>query len=189
MLPLLMRAMSCERKANVWPKCDNVLKIFGDFCDCLSKFTLGVFRCFIGAYMLVSISKSPSMRDLWDTGSSRYAPNIAKLIGRNRFMAINSALTKTLGAENSSAYYGVWFKMMKACQTMWIPSEQVAIDETLLHYVGHFIHHYCIPRKPAKNGVKLIGLCDSLGWVCVFDLCKRKQEDGARLDSTPVTDV
>jgi len=87
------------------------------------------------------------------------------------------------------SFYTFWGELQATCRRVWIPSEIVNIDETLLRYLGWFWHHFGIIGKPARNGIKLIGLFDSLGWFYGWSLCKRKTLDGRYLDTDPLQNI
>jgi hypothetical protein len=145
-------------------------------------FTVSVFHKFLAVWMLLGVKQVPTGTDVWNRKSPHHSRHVTNIMGRDRWMAINATFTKATATEES--FYELYQGMNKACQNIWRPSQVVAVDETLLHFTGWFRHHYCIPRKPAKNGVKIIGLVDSAGWFFAARLCKRKTLDGTKLPTT-----
>ena len=134
----------------------------------------------------MGVSKVPSVKAAYTKGDAAYMKHLSGVCSRHTFEIINGLVTTVM--KTNSHFYDLYFAMANACLTKWVASESISVDETLIKFLGWFRHHFGLQRKKAKNGAKIFGLVDSLGWFCTWNLSKRKTDDGETMDSIPVQD-
>ena len=61
-----------------------------------------------------------------------------------------------------AAFTNVWKLFLDNCKTNFIPSESVTIDEQHVPFRGRYKFLQYMPSKPAKYGIKIWWMCDSL---------------------------
>jgi Transposase IS4 len=107
------------------------------------------------------------LRDYW-----QLATPISKAISRDRFLQIRQSFVireSTTSPKQPNEPW--WFRVeplattiRQACQHYWAPGAHVAIDESMVPYLGHTRHTIKAPHKPIKEGYKIWALGD-LGYI------------------------
>jgi hypothetical protein len=144
------------------------------------------FDKWVAAIILVGVAKVPSVKAAYTKGDPAYLRHLRGVCSRNHFEVINSLVTAVTHTE--SRFYDLLHALESSCATKWTPTESISVDETLIKFLGWFRHHYGLQRKKAKNGAKIFGLVDSMGWFAAWALCKRKTLDGGRMDPISIQD-
>jgi hypothetical protein len=50
------------------------------------------------------------------------------------------------------------------------PSKHVAVDEVLVKFKGRIVFKQYIPKKHKHFGIKMFKLCDSTGYIYIYDM-------------------
>lgn len=146
------------------------------------------FDRWLAVLIILGVTKATSVKAAFTKSDARYLKHVTKLgIGINPWKTINALVTTVMHTDHS--FYALYNALADACTSKWVPSEVVSVDESLIKFFGWFRHHFGLKRKAAKNGVKLFGLVDSLGWFFAWSLSKRKTMDGKRLPPVAVQDT
>jgi len=80
-----------------------------------------------------------------------------------RCLCFDNKQTRVLGeAEDKfAAVREIWEPLIKNCQDIYCPGENIAVDEQVLDFRGRCSFRMYIPNKPDKYGIKLMMVCDS----------------------------
>ena len=51
------------------------------------------------------------------------------------------------------------------------PAQELSVDESMIRYKGHVGGKVCMPRKPVKQGFKVLCCsCSCCGYLCTFQI-------------------
>nr|XP_033799977.1 piggyBac transposable element-derived protein 4-like [Geotrypetes seraphini] len=145
-------------------------------------------RAFLGMNLVMGYHVLPSLKDYWSTDPDLQVPYIAKVMPRQRFEAIRSALHFSNNEEmlpKSHPDFDRAFKVRpvmdhfnRCFQNARNPSQQQSVDEHMIRFKGHSIMKQYIKNKPIKWGFKMWCRCDSkTGYLYQFDLYTGKKTD------------
>jgi hypothetical protein len=122
---------------------------------------------YLGCLVYMGIQPLRDLRDYW-----QLATPISKAISRDRFLQIRQSFVireSTTSPKQPNEPW--WFRVeplattiRQACQHYWAPGAHVAIDESMVPYLGHTRHTIKAPHKPIKEGYKIWALGD-LGYI------------------------
>lgn len=135
--------------------------------------TLEEMRSFLGLNLLMGIKRSPSYRDYWSTAPELHDPFISKVMPVNRFgwllshLHLNdNILQPARDHPNFDKLYKVRPLLTELSKTFaenYLPTELLAIDESMIKFKGRSSLKQYMPKKPVKRGYKVWMLCASSG--------------------------
>lgn len=158
-------------------------------------------KTFLGVNLLMGIKRLPSYRDYWSSKLELRDHYIGSVISRDRFawllghMHINdNAVQPPRSTENFDKLYKIrplLDKLAETFATSYKPSEQQAIDESMIRFKGRSALRQYMPLKPIKRGYKVWIRADQYGFVSQFQIYTGKVEDSVekKLGSRVVTDL
>lgn len=152
--------------------------------------TLEEMRSFLGLNLLMGIKRSPSYRDYWSTAPDLHDPFISKVMPVNRFgwllshLHLNdNILQPARDHPNFDKLYKVRPLLTELSKTFaenYLPTELLAIDESMIKFKGRSSLKQYMPKKPVKRGYKVWMLCASSGYNLKFDIYTGKSENGVQ---------
>jgi len=74
---------------------------------------------------------------------------------------MTSQLGQIARLKTNLRQFGKFGTLVKNCQTVYSPGENITIDEQLLAFRGRCGFRMHIPNKPAKYGIKIMMACDA----------------------------
>ena len=125
---------------------------------------------FIGLVLLAGVEKSwdvPALEqfcDLTQNPMYKAAISIGRFEDIRRYFRFDDKRTRhsRLETDHMAAFTNVWKLFLDNCKTNFIPSECVTMDEQLVPFQGRCKFLQYMPSKPAKYGIKIWWMCDSL---------------------------
>ena len=132
----------------------------------------------------------PSVKDYWSTSWPFNTPHFSKLLSRDRFLLLLKFLhlaDNTKQVARGQPGYDKLFKLrpfmdplIHSFKEMFIPQQQLSIDEAMISYKGRLSFLQYLPKKPKKWGMKAWALADSkLGYIYNWKLyCGKEEEQG-----------
>ncbi|KAL3225327.1 hypothetical protein MRX96_025862 [Rhipicephalus microplus] len=152
--------------------------------------TFEEMRSFLGLNLLMGIKRSPSDRDYWSTAPDLHDPFISKVMPVNRFgwllshLHLNdNILQPARDHPNFDKLYKVRPLLTELSKTFaenYLPTELLAIDESMIKFKGRSSLKQYMPKKPVKRGYKVWMLCASRGYNLKFDIYTGKSENGVQ---------
>lgn len=162
-------------------------------------------KAFIGINILMGIKKLPSYRDYWSTAPDMQDPYISQLMTVNRFGWLLSNLhiaDNRNTPKRSDPDFDKLYKLRplisdlgKNFESAFLPSEIVAIDESMIKFKGRSSLKQYLPKKPTKRGYKVWILADKSGYCWKFEIYTGKKNNvverqlGARVVTTLTNDL
>ncbi|KAM7313423.1 piggyBac transposable element-derived protein 4-like [Ixodes scapularis] len=147
-------------------------------------------RCFLGLSLLMGIKRSPSYRDYWSSAPDLHGPFISKLMTVNRFgwflshLHLNdNVLQPQRGHPDFDRLYKVRPLLTELSTTFadnYLPTEFVAIDESVIKFKGRSCLKQYMPKKPVKCGYKVWMLCACDGYNLKFEIYSGRSESGVQ---------
>lgn len=142
---------------------------------------------FLAINLLMGIKKLPSYRDYWSTSEDLHDGYISQQMSVKRFSWILSHLhlnDNSLQPKKGDANFDKLFKIRPLIShlsdrflSVLNPSENQAIDESMIRFKGRSSLKQYMPKKPIKRGYKVWMRCDQSGFACQFDIYTGKRED------------
>ena len=132
----------------------------------------------------------PAVKDYWSTSWPFNTPHFSKLLSRDRFLLLLKFLhlaDNTKQVARGQPGYDKLFKLrpfmdpvIRSFKEMFIPQQQLSIDEAMISYKGRLSFLQYLPKKPKKWGMKAWALADSkLGYIYNWKLyCGKEEEQG-----------
>lgn len=141
---------------------------------------------FLGINLHMGIVKLPAYRDYWSSCPDLHDTFVSKFMSVNRFGWLLSHLhvndNHFLPARNSPRYDKL-YKVRPLLDTLkntfeknYRPTENMAIDESMIKFKGRSYLKQYMPKKPVKRGYKVWMLCASSGYCLKFDIYTGKAE-------------
>ena len=130
------------------------------------KFTI------LGLFLLMGIVQKPTARSYVSKRRVISTPGFADVISRERFELI-CKFFNFIDNERLSTYQGppIFFKIYPVIcllntksQTLYLPNQNTAIDESLTLWKGCLSIRQYLPLKASKFGIKTFKLCKSRTW-------------------------
>ena len=132
----------------------------------------------------------PSLKDYWSTSWPFCTPHFSSLLSRDRFFLLLKFLHLADNAQQAARDqpgYDKLFKLrpfmdplIKSFQRMFVPQQQLSIDEAMISFKGRLSFLQFLPKKPKKWGMKAWALADSkMGYVWNWKLYTGKEEVAA----------
>ena len=89
-------------------------------------------------------------------------------------------LKTNLAMINLSNFGHSWIRLINSFQRMFVPQQQLSIDEAMISFKGRLSFLQFLPKKPKKWGMKAWALTDSkMGYVWNWKLYTGKEEEVA----------
>lgn len=126
---------------------------------------------FLALTLLLGIVQKPELEMFWSTRPLLDTPYIRQVMTGQRYLLLlrclhfvtNTSLPKDVSnAEKSFAKIKPVFDfLINKFSTVYVPNENVAVDESLMLFKGRLSMKQYIPLKRARFGLKLYELCES----------------------------
>ncbi|BFZ17148.1 hypothetical protein BsWGS_20187 [Bradybaena similaris] len=130
-----------------------------DICD---------LRKFIAVLTAMSLDKRPLLADYFSKHQALYTPFYSQMFPRDRFRSILTAV-QILGnpnADDKNKIEPFAKALVERFSAAFTPFENVAIDEMIVGYPGHWHYKQLNTSKPTKDRIKSFGLVDcSTGYI------------------------
>ena len=129
---------------------------------------------FLALHFLTEIVQKSLIRQYWSTGPLLQTSVFYQVITRSRFEKIlqflnfadNSKYDATdLGRDKLFKVRDILDFLVDCFKTVYIPSENISINEKLLLYKGRLLFKQYVPSKRAGFGIKLFSLCEDSGYL------------------------
>lgn len=145
---------------------------------------------FLGINLLMGIKRTLSYRDHWSSAPDLHDPFISNLITVNRFGWLLSHLhinDNNLQPDRKDPYFDKLYKVRPLVNELsatfaasYLPTEFLAIDESMIKFKGRSSLKQYMPKKPVKRGYKVWMLCASNGYNLKFDIYTGKSDNGVQ---------
>lgn len=152
--------------------------------------TLKEMDAFLGLNLLMGIKRSPSYRDYWSSAADLHDSFISKVMSVNRFGWLLSHLhlnDNILQPARNHPNFDKLYKVRPLLSELstrfaqnYLPTEVLAIDESMIKFKGRSSLKQYMPKKPVKRGYKVWMLCASNGYNLKFDIYTGKSEGGVQ---------
>lgn len=152
-----------------------------------TKTTAREINAFLGINLLMGIKRLPSYKDYWSSAPDLHDSYISSIMSVKRFgwllahLHINdNSLMPKRDAPNFDRLYKVrplLQHLEKAFKTALLPSEVLAIDESMIKFKGRSFLKQYMPKKPIKRGYKVWMLCDKSGYCLKFEIYSGKSTE------------
>ena len=149
--------------------------------------TAADIRMFLGMSIAMGILKLPRLEQYWSTSELFNAPDLAKLMPRQRFQNIlwNLHLVdNTLSPKRSAKDFDKLFKVRGFLHNLqdnfhryYSPFQKLCVDETMILFKGRSSLKQYMPKKPTKWGYKVWALVDcTTKYLVSFQVYEGKSE-------------
>ena len=135
----------------------------------------------------MGITKKPTTDSYWSTKAVWQTKCYASVVSRNRYKVILQSLHFQNNQLNKPEGDRIWklrplYEMLTAKFTsVYVPEQDISIDESLLLYKGRLFFKQYIPNKRSRFGIKSYELCESRsGYTWKYSLYTG--QDGTLLD-------
>ena len=120
----------------------------------------------------MELNKQPAIHLYWcnsTTYNGLYGCSFIKAVmSKNSFWAINKILHCKISIVISL--------LNNIFQNIWIPHQEIAIDESIIAFKGKMIGRQHIPTKPHSTGIKIYGMADTKSFIWSFWIYKGKTD-------------
>jgi hypothetical protein len=144
---------------------------------------------FLALILKIGHNQCDTLKEYWSRDPMSHAPFYSRVIRHNRFFHILWFLhfenNEDAPDRNRGEYDMLWklrrvFDYLNArFAKVYIPTEQLAIDEIIVKFKGNVVFCQFIPKKRKRFGIKLYKLCDSLGYTYDMKVYLGKQREDA----------
>ena len=128
------------------------------------QFTMSELLRLIVLIITMGIVDLPSLQDYWSTSWPFSSPHFSSLLSHDRFLLFLKFLhlaDNTKQAAKGQPGYDKLFKirpfmdpLIKTFQEMFVPQQQLSIDEAMISFKGRLSFLQYLPKKPKKWGMK-----------------------------------
>ena len=127
-------------------------------------------KVFLGTIFLQSVIQKSDLQMYWSKDQMVETPFFQKIMSDKRFCKIKQYLHFADNEEfdpgthpnpKLNKIWPVCCKFLENCQSLYTPSQDVTIDESLMMYKGRLGWVQYIPLKRARFGIKFFMLCES----------------------------
>ncbi|XP_028660386.2 piggyBac transposable element-derived protein 4-like [Erpetoichthys calabaricus] len=140
--------------------------------------SLTEMKCYIGVILKMAITNAADVKDYFSTTWDNYMPFFTDLFTRDRFCMIHWMLhvqppsnpdpgqrqTRGEKVKNMVAH------MKSKCAELYIPEQNIAVDETTISFKGRTSFLMYNSQKPTKWGLRVYSLADSkTGYLSQFE--------------------
>lgn len=154
-----------------------------------TKTTAKEMNAFLGINLLMGIKRLPSYKDYWSSAPDLHDSYISSIMSVKRFgwllahlhLNDNSLMPKRDAPDFDRLYKvrPLLQHLEKAFKTVILPSEVLAIDESMIKFKGRSFLKQYMPKKPIKRGYKVWMLCDKSGYCLKFEIYSGKSTEGS----------
>ena len=153
------------------------------------KITIDELYAYFGFLVLMGIVSLPSIRDYWRKDETfNYSP-VTSRISRSRFLDIHRFLhfvdNDSLPRYGDPAYSKiqkikpVLTYLSSKCGELFVPGQDLAVDEAMVKYKGRSSIKQYMPKKPTKRGFKIWMIAESdTGYVLKFSVYEGRSSNG-----------
>ena len=149
------------------------------------RLTLEEFKIFLGLAFNMGLSKKNESHSYWSTRPIHHMPIFSAVMSRTRF----DMIMRFLHFNDNSQYpprdhpnHDKLYKLRplinsftKRFSEVFIPDQNICVDESLIHFTGRLHFKQYIPSKRARYGIKMNKLCDrDTGYVHTFRIYEGK---------------
>lgn len=140
---------------------------------------------FLGLLLWMGLVKVGCLKDYWSKDSLYNFSIPGKIMSRNRFQLLLSFMHFS---DNNSIVPGDRLGKIKPLldmlqmryQRIYVPGENIVIDETLIPWRGRLLFRQYIPNKAHPYGIKLFKLCSTEGFTWSVKIYSGKSSSGLR---------
>lgn len=128
----------------------------------------------MGLNYLMGLTHKGPIKDFWSTQWMLRRTTVAKMMSRNRWLAIRRGLhaqddDEDLGSGCKLRKIGLLLDMLwEQCRTVYIINEFASIDEQMLKFKGSFSGKFMKQAKPIREGLKFYAVVESKTGYTVF---------------------
>ena len=144
--------------------------------DKWSDITVVELRAYLGVILRIAMQDRGDIKTLFSTQWIDYTPFYGNVFSRERFFQIHWMLhvqpsTVTTGRETRGSKISNLVTHMKSkCLELFIPYQDVVIDESTISFKGRAGFKMYNPQKPHKWGLRVFALADcKIGYLCAFE--------------------
>lgn len=152
----------------------------GGNANAFTPTNLQEIKRFLSINLMMGVKKMPSYRDYWSSRSELRDPFISSLMPRDRFSWLLGHVhlnDNSLEPNRESPNYDKLYKLRpfldKLSETFmnsFEPSQNQAIDESMIRFKGRSYLKQYMPNKPIKRGYKVWIRADKSGYACQFQI-------------------
>ena len=133
--------------------------------------TLVELKRFLGLLFLMGIIKKPSWAEYWSVDAALETPYFRSIMPRNRFQLIWRFLhfSDNRDVDGNDKLHKIrpfLDLLLSKFKEMYQPSQNISVDEGIMHFRGRLRFRVYSPAKPTKYGIKSYILCDSANGYC-----------------------
>lgn len=150
-------------------------------------------KSFIGVFLLMGMIKKPEINSYWCTDPLFTTPVFNAAMSRDRFLLLlkflhfndNTNMPNVQDRNRDRLYKirPVLNHLFDKFQSVYVPDQNIAIDESLMLWKGRLLFKQYIPLKRARFGIKSFLLCDSSGYTYRFRIYAGKDESTEAIDA------
>ena len=123
----------------------------------------------LGLFLLMGIVQKPTVRSYFSKKKIISTPSFSEVISRERFELIckflhfvdNESFVTYQGPSKLFKIFPVLCHLNSKFQTLYLPMQNIAIDESLTLWKGRLSFVQYLPLKASKFGIKTYELCES----------------------------
>lgn len=149
---------------------------------------------FLGINLLMGIKRLPSYKDYWCSAPDLHDSYISSLMTLKRFgwllnhFHIND--NSVMPIRNTPQFDQLYkvrpllTHLAEAFMQNMMPSEILALDESMIKFKGRSVLKQYLPKKPIKRGYKVWMLCDKSGYCLKFEIYTGKTDENAKKEAS-----
>ena len=118
-------------------------------------------RAFFAIIINMGLIEVPTLEGYWTTAWESEIPFFRKVMSRDRFLQIFWMLHVGDGPRRADKVQALMDTLLGNFQSAYYPSQNVAVDETMVGFRGRFVARQYMPNKPTKYGIKAFTLASS----------------------------
>ena len=155
------------------------------------QFTMSELLRLLVLIITMGVVDLPLLKDYWSTSWPFRMPHFSTVLSRDCFFLFLKFLhlaDNTKQVTRGQPGYDKLFKLrpfidplIQSFQQMFIPQQQLSMDEVMISFKGRLSFLQYLPKKPKKWGMKAWALADSkMGYICNWKLYTGKEEEVGR---------
>ena len=123
--------------------------------------TITEFHAFLAIIMNMGLIEIPTLEGYWTTAWESEIPFFRRVMPRDRFLQIFWMLHVGDGPRRVDKVRPLMDALVGNFQTFYSPTQNLAVDETMVGFRGRFGAKQYMPNKPTKYGIKAFTLASS----------------------------
>lgn len=143
--------------------------------------SLNEIKQFLAVVLYMGLVHLPSIPDYWSRSPLYCNKIIPSIISRNRFqILLNSIHFGSLKEDKTNKLWKVQESLdiiKKTIKESRIPGKNLVVDESIVPYQGRLGIKQYLPAKRHRFGIKLFKICDEVGYIYDFIVCKGKENE------------